>query len=348
MPSVGQGSPPSWQQNQSNIAPDMLEAFVPQQSWQPSTSTTPQAQWQQAPSGPLGTQSQPLQWGQPPSGQLGTQSQQLQWGQYSPAQEQASGALGQQGQYSPSRDMQAQSAQGQSLLPVPYQGGNQLVDLSQATSMPIVPMQTIEQLLPSLPEMEGSVYVPPMYTKPRPIIPRYRAVSGFLSFILVLLLLCGGSFYFARTAGWLHNIALATGLRTPTSQQPTATPPISDPANAQQGPAHDIIPSATLTTNIDPATKLARQPQKIFGVNVPFYLAYSIHNPKKDGRVVVKWYTGGNLYRTIVSDQVVKAGSAVNGSTQMQISLPTSGKVEIYWSDAGGEQLAQTLFFAVR
>jgi hypothetical protein len=301
----------------------MLEAFVPQQSWQPSTPPAPQVQWGQAPSGPLGSQNQQPQW---------------QWEQAGP-----SGGL--QGQFSPSQEVQVQLAQEQSRLPIPYQGGMQLMPYSQASSMQ---MQTIEQLMPSLPEMEGSVYVPPMYTKPRPIIPRYRAVSGFLSFILMLTLLCSGSFYFAKTAGWLHGIALATGLRTVGNLPQTITPPIADPANTLQGPAHDIIPSATLATNIDPATKLARQSQKVFPINSLFYLAYSVDHPKKDGRVVVKWYTGDNFYRENVSDKVITAGSAVNGWTMQQFSQPTSGKVEIYWSDASGEQLAKTLFFAVR
>ncbi|HET8911049.1 MAG TPA: hypothetical protein VFN23_06280, partial [Ktedonobacteraceae bacterium] len=76
-----------------------------------------------------------------------------------------------------------------SLLPVPYQE-KQSQNLMVMTQ---TPMGTNGALVPYEPmPNEGPMYVPPMYTKPRPIIPRYRAVSGLISFIVVTILLCSG------------------------------------------------------------------------------------------------------------------------------------------------------------
>ena len=88
----------------------------------------------------------------------------------------------------PTQGQQEQGAQ--SLLPVPYTGNAQ--EGNQQGQMQLVPFQQQMQLaLPG--EQAETVYVAPMYTKPRPIIPRYRIFSGILSILIVALLVCGRS-----------------------------------------------------------------------------------------------------------------------------------------------------------
>ncbi len=99
--------------------------------------------------------------------------------------------------------MQEQQQNPQSLLPVPYTGNVQ--DGNQQASMQLVPFQ---QMIPAIPgEQAETVYVPPMYTKPRPIIPRYRIISGMFSVLIVSLLLCGGGVYYAQSHGTFNALA---------------------------------------------------------------------------------------------------------------------------------------------
>src|ERR687883_1190895 len=80
-----------------------------------------------------------------------------------------------------------------SLLPVPYQSGvmqqaGSAGHQAQNAAHGLIPLQDPTQLasmLPSQSEEYGSIYIPPMYTKPRAIIPRYRIISGFLSVLIV-------------------------------------------------------------------------------------------------------------------------------------------------------------------
>ena len=111
-----------------------------------------------------------------------------------PQSDQAHQASAQPFQLQPRTEQQ----QPASLLPVPYQaqqvpfpfqpGSN----IAGSSLMPL-PAQNINALLPALPDQGESVYVPPMYTRPRPIIPRYRAISGLLSVLIVTLLLAASA-----------------------------------------------------------------------------------------------------------------------------------------------------------
>ncbi|MBV8695016.1 MAG: hypothetical protein JO183_05955, partial [Ktedonobacteraceae bacterium] len=101
------------------------------------------------------------------------------------------------------------TVQEQSRLPVLYQNGvsSQQVEAFQPNQM---------SMLPALPdEAHGAIYVPPMYTETRAIIPRYRAISGLLSVIVVVLLMCAGTGYYAKTSGVLSRIGQALGLELP-------------------------------------------------------------------------------------------------------------------------------------
>lgn len=310
-----QGQQQSWQWQQSvSQPPEKSQLLWQWQDGEESTQAQKQQPWRN-PSAPLGPQGQPHLWEQSP-----VQNSQQQVQQREPA-----------------------------MLPVPYQGGMQLQTAVAANGTQMIPIQMVEQMLPALPEAEGGmIYVPPMYTKPRAIITKYRAISGLLSIFIVALLVCSGASYFANASGLLYHISIASGLALPASLKPTSIPilPTPPPNIAGQPPASDIIPSAALTANIDPVTNVARQAENKFGINQKFYLAYSIHTLNNDGKVITKWYTNNNPFKIISSDTVA-AGSSKNGALAMKYVAPTSGKVEIWWSDKTGQQLAQTLFFVV-
>src|SRR5947199_1171344 len=237
--------------------------------------------------------------------------------------------------------------QQQGMLLVPYQSGMQLQTALAANPTQMIPLQMINQMLPALPEADGGmIYVPPMYTKPRAIIPKYRAISGLLIVIIVSLLVCAAAGYLANTSGWTHRMLVATGIIVPQSIQPTAVPNFVAPQQNLRGqaPAADIIPSAALTLNIDPQTGVAREVTNHFQVNELFYLTYAIATPNSNGKVIIKWYTNNNLFTTIISDPIAAGSSNKNGSTQMRYVTPTAGKVEMWWNDKNDDQLAQTLF----
>src|SRR6266567_1444585 len=131
-----------------------------------------------------------------------------------------------------------------SLLPVPYQPQQALFPLQPGSNMAgsgLIPLpeQNINALLPALPNEGEDVYVPPMYTKPRPIIPRYRAISGLLSVLIVGILLCTGAGYYAKASGKLSVLTQFTGFAPPTNLKPTPTQTLPDAPTAQvTGPAY--------------------------------------------------------------------------------------------------------------
>ncbi|QBD79495.1 hypothetical protein EPA93_27350 [Ktedonosporobacter rubrisoli] len=340
---------PSWG-NSPNQATNSGSMPASQASFNSQPLPDPNALWSYSGNAP----SQPLQWGQPAL-QEASPSQQ-QWGQISPqeaspaqqpwgqpAPQEVSPAQQQWGQFS-SQEASPSQQPPQSLLPVPYQPGVNLPGFPQGT-MQLVPVQSVEQLLPDLPEAEGAIYVPPMYTKPRPIIPRYRIISGLLSVIIVALLACGGTAYYAKASGKLDQFQRFLTGNPPPSISPTAGPGIPDPPDTVvHGPEFDTIPSATTTAKIDDHS-VAMQPQRVFQIGQKFWVTYSIQHPKTKGTVSTKWYMNGVYYRTVEDDtKVVEEGKTANGGASMVYQVPASGKVEIYWNG----KLAQALYFAVR
>lgn len=243
---------------------------------------------------------------------------------------------------SPSQQQPAQSEQ--RMLPALYQGGaTQLHPGITNLTQQLIPVQNIEHLLPALPAEEEAVYVPPMYTEPRPLIPRYRIISGFLSIIIVSLLVCTGAGYYAKASGTLTNIQRVMGLSTPPNLKPTAQAQIPDPPErVDEGPANGIITSAATTARIDTQNKIAIAPQNTFAVNQPFYVTFSVAAQKKQGQVVVKWYMNDHLLGQ--KSVTVKANQSINGFTNEEFAIPAPGKVELYWNN----QLARTLYFAVK
>jgi hypothetical protein len=229
----------------------------------------------------------------------------------------------------------------QALLPVPYQEMPPAV--GQTTmSLQLIPDQVVEHLLPAMPE---TVHMPPIYTKPRPIIPKYQAISSFMSFIIVALLLCGGGVYYAQTTGKLSFLHQITGNTRPPSLQTGQAPKLPDPPDkVDMGPAYNIIPSAATALRIDPKTDFVIAPVNVFSPGQPFYLSFSVISPGNDGRVYTKWYTNNQYFTTVQSKDLIKAHSNESGSVSITYPQATEGSVELYWND----QLAQRLYFVVR
>ena len=268
-------------------------------------------------------------------------SQQQVWGSYSMTQVQEQPGV-------------QQSAR-QSLLPIPYQENAQTgYQGYPQNQMQLVPMQNGSQMLPAIPDEMGaqeSIYVPPMYTKPRPIIPAYRIISGFLSVLIMAVLLCGGSVYYAKATGKFTGLQRLIGTKPPAPVSAAPAPQIPDPPNkVDTGPAVNIITAAATTAHVDPNNLTPRQSDQIFQVNVPFYVTYSAR-PPKPGHIIIKWYMNNQHYIDTISDKTIdpKTQPSISGDAKMVYSVPAEGKVELYWSDqAGTETLAQTLYFAVR
>lgn len=238
---------------------------------------------------------------------------------------------------------QASQEPSKSLVPVPYQGQMGLQMQQANMAMPIIQAPSIERMLPALPE--DSVYMPPMYTKPRPIIPRYRIISGLLSILIVSLLVCGGATYYAKASGNLKLLGRSITGAPPARIQPTATLPLPDPPNkTDTGPAYSKIPAATTTLRID-KNDTPLQPTRIFQVNQQFYLTFTMPNAS-GGAVTAKWYMNGDFYQeTPLSPNGAKQGTGmVNAWILMKYETPAEGTVELYWNN----QLAQRLYFVVR
>ena len=248
-------------------------------------------------------------------------------------------------------DQQAPVEQGQSFLPVPYQNGmdQQAEGRQQTVSLQLVPDQAIEHLLPVEQQQSPVVYVPPMYTKPRPIIPQKRAISGFFSVIIVALLLCSGLSYYAKASGWLDRaVAFYTGQPGPNLPVSTANN-IPNPPNQKTsdlGPAYNngTIPSATFASRID-QHNIAIAPSNIFKPSQTFYLTFTVNTTNNAGKVFTRWYTNDRFFETVPpAGQAIPAKSNKSASIPMQFSQPLSGYVEIYWNT----QFAERLYFAVR
>ena len=247
--------------------------------------------------------------------------------------------------------MAPQFAQGQtggqpaagSALPVPYTGGQQPVPYGMGVDSAFPTIQVGGPMLPAQSSMDGPIYVPPMYTKPRAIIPRYRIISGLISFIVVMGLLCGGGIYYAKATGkltFLRQMICPRYQSMPPSPQALLPTPA---ANTVAGPASNVINSVATASTIDPNSGYPKKATNIFNVNEKVYLTYSVHS-NKAGVITVKWYTNGNIY--FISQQKAtppKGGNGFNGNTDEIFAVSLQGMVEIYWND----RLAARLYFVV-
>jgi len=243
----------------------------------------------------------------------------------------------------------SQQQLGNSLLPVPYQESTGLQTVPQSSAMQVASDPTVQDIIIAPPsEEEGVVYIPPMYTKPRPIIPHYRIISGFLSVIIVSLLLCGGAGYYAKASGKLDMVSRVLTGNNPAPPRIRATAPaLPDPperVDIGNPAAYSVIPSATTTLHLIKGTAIAMETDKIFRPNEPFYLTYSVH-PLQTGTVTIKWYINNmQLPYSTTTGPPFAANHSVTGSAEMVYAAQAEGKIELYWNN----QLAQTLYFVVR
>ncbi len=236
--------------------------------------------------------------------------------------------------------------QRQSMLPALYQPPMGMIPRTEegtnANALMPVQEQSVADLLAAMPGTEHVTYIPPMYTKPRALIPRYRAISGLISVIVVAILLCGGLGYYAKASGKLNAFAQKVGFVPPPNMQITPTLTLTVPKTAQvPGPAYSIINSATTTAHVN-AQHVAIEQDTIFHTGQTIYLTYSVQHPKSPGVVTIKWYTNGLFYQE--APPTPKIDQPINGYTSEQFQQPANGKVEIYWNN----QLAITLNFVVQ
>jgi hypothetical protein len=229
-------------------------------------------------------------------------------------------------------------------LPVPY---------TDQTSMPVPVVRTVDfptihtgedaALVPVAPEEHPPIHVPPMYTKPRPLIPRYRVISGVISFFVVLGLLCGGSLYFAQVTG---RLAFVEQLINPQFQNlppsPVATLPL--PATPVVYNTKDpVITSATTALSID-SNGQPTQPTDRFVVGKPIYVTYSVH-AKTAGTVTFAWFTGNNFFEQSMPQHIPapKNGTSYTADISAIYYRSAEGKVELMWNGV----LQVTLYFVV-
>ena len=251
--------------------------------------------------------------------------------------------------YQAPQPLQQWSQPQDSLLPVPYQGGMGLQTVPQPNAMQVMSAPTAQDIIVAPPSQEeGVVYVPPMYTKPRPIIPRYRIISGFLSVIIVSLMLCGGAGYYAKASGKLDMVSRVLTGNNPAPAGIRATAPaLPDPpdrVDIGNPDAYSVITSATTTSHLVKGTQIAAETDKIFKPNEEFYLTYSVH-PLQAGTVSIKWYMNNmQLPYSTIPGPLLAANQPVTGMAAMLYSAQAEGKVELYWNN----ELAQTLYFVVR
>ena len=231
-----------------------------------------------------------------------------------------------------------------SMLPVHYQGGIEVPQQAlkvTSSNLPIVHTGNENALMvPSIPGGEAPIHVPAMYTKPRAIIPPYRAISGLMSVIIVSILLCTGAGLYAKATGKLAFLHQVIGDAKPdnikTAQSSTLPIPQTMPTF---GTASQIINSAATASKIDQATAQPQVPTNQFKVGDTIFLTYSVH-PKSPGVVTARWFTNNNFYQISTSTPINDASS---GYFPMQYLQPAEGKVELFWNG----QLAVTLFFVV-
>ncbi len=214
----------------------------------------------------------------------------------------------------------------------------------------LVPAQDTGAMLSSMPLNEGAVYVAPMYTKPRPLIPRYRAISGLISVLIVVLLACGTAGYYAKTSGQFSFLLNWVGLSSPANMPAQPPPVLKDPQqNPDYGPAAKIITSAATNSRIDMQSYVSEQPSKVFQIGQTIYLTYSVQPPKNSsGTLTIEWYTNDTLYLTTTPKAVTadpkNAGEVLNGYATQAFSKPVEGKVVLLWNNEPGI----TLYFVVR
>jgi hypothetical protein len=262
--------------------------------------------------------------------------------------------------------------------PQPYQM-DAFPSNSQATmSLQLIPEHIVEHLLPAQMQQarvddQNMVRIPSFYESERPAIPHKRIFNGFISVIVVSLLLCGGAGYLVKASGTWHRFTQFINPARPTNIS-IATAQLPDPTVIyEKGDAADTIPSATLTNDFNQQDAIVRQEAHVFQVDKTFYLVCSELPPAMHGTLTFKWYMNKMDYadytyqlapdpkdanKTIITllptdsaskGAIVKTIDATAGTTgtidlSMRYVQPAEGYVEVYWNNV----LAWRLYFVVR
>jgi hypothetical protein len=230
-----------------------------------------------------------------------------------------------------------------SRLLVPY-AGQLPVSVVRTTDFPTIHTgEDTGALVPAVPGEQQQVHVPPMYTKPRPIIPRYRVISGLISFFVMIGLLCGGSIYFAQVTG---RLGFLEQLINPQFQNVHSTPvtPLPVPATPVVYASNNtIITSATTASRID-ASGQPQFPTEQFFVNKPVYVTFSVHS-QSGGVVTIDWYTDKQYFESSrpLTIQKVTNGTSISGNSAESFDRPAQGMVKLYWNHV----LQVTLYFVI-
>jgi hypothetical protein len=241
------------------------------------------------------------------------------------------------------QEAEAPAPEATSRLLAPYTP-QQPVPIVRSTDFPTIHTgEDTTALVPSIPGEPETLHVLPMYTRPRPIIPRYRIISGVISFFAVIGLLCGGSLYYAQVTG---RLAFLEQLVNPQFQnlQPASSALLPTPSvQVQYASSSTAILSATTASSIDNNSQ-PQIPTNRFTVGQYIYVTYSVH-AKTAGVVTFKWYTNGQFYESSPPESIPheQNGSSVSDSTAVAYSRPAQGMVELYWNGV----LNVTLYFVV-
>ncbi|GCF09943.1 hypothetical protein [Dictyobacter arantiisoli] len=232
-------------------------------------------------------------------------------------------------------------------LPALYQSPAQFqADGRQPTvALQLVSEQAIQQVLPEMVQQDV-VHIAPTYTTPRPLIPRKRIISGLLSVLIVMALLCTGSVYVVRATGILSVFGIG---HTLSNVNANPEPGLPEPSKTQiNGPAAAFIPAATTSSRYDPKTLEPPLTQQDFTTNQSVYLTYTAEPTKQDGRVIVKWYTNKQFFLQqsgpLIQVKHLKSNENRNGLFEMRFPRPAECRAELWWNN----QLAKTLYFVVR
>lgn len=198
-----------------------------------------------------------------------------------------------------------------------------------------------QALVPQKNEEQEIIYISPGYTSQRVSIPAYRVISGLLSVVITMTLLCGMTgFLLYRNGAWA-SVGQWFGIAPPGSVASNSN--FSNPPDRiDKGPAEGIIPSVMLSTRLQSGTVVGHE--NVFQLNQTIYLAYHVKSPPSNGQVIIKWYANGGLVGMPEQYAVAKSDDIQPGMTTISFSEPTQGAVEVYWND----ELAQKLLFVVR
>ena len=232
-----------------------------------------------------------------------------------------------------------------SMLPVPYQGGRdvQLAAGQKTTMLQLLPSEVVERMLPALPDAPEPVYISPMYTKPRPIIPRRRAINGLLSVLIVCILVCSGSIYAANALG-VFKAASSLISQTPAPpQRPSPVASLPDPkVDFEQGPAYGAVNSVVTSSRVGKDCIVITREQA-FKPNQQFYIVFNVA-ANTPGTVTITLYNYQHVYKPLDPLKFNQTSGNTLACVAVKYTLATEAAAEVSWNG----KLAERVYFVIR